>query len=137
MGRDFPPVQTGSGAHPAPCTMGTASFPGVKCGRGVMLTAHPLLVPRSWKSRAIPLPTLWATTGPVTEHFTFLTRHGLGYVHMRAEKKLCKDVFRRLRNCMKLWKCLEATMCAERLFVLALAKDDCSVGPWHKCYPKH
>ena len=26
----------------------------------------PLLVPRSWKSRAIPLPTLWATTGPVT-----------------------------------------------------------------------
>ena len=26
----------------------------------------PLLVPWSWKSRAIPLPTLWATTGPVT-----------------------------------------------------------------------
>jgi len=23
-------------------------------------------VPRSWKSRAIPLPTLWATTGHVT-----------------------------------------------------------------------
>ena len=34
--------------------------PGVKCGRGVLLTTHPLLVPRSWKSRAIPLPTLWA-----------------------------------------------------------------------------
>ena len=30
----------------------------VKCGRGVLLTTHPLLVPRSWKSRAIPLPTL-------------------------------------------------------------------------------
>ena len=29
--------------------------PGVKCGRGVLLTTHPLLVPRSWKSRAIPL----------------------------------------------------------------------------------
>jgi len=27
------------------------------------LTTHPLLVPRSWKSRAIPLPTLWATPG--------------------------------------------------------------------------
>ena len=26
----------------------------------------PLLVPWSWKSRAIPLPTLWAITGPVT-----------------------------------------------------------------------
>jgi hypothetical protein len=36
---------------------------GVKCGRGVLLTTHPLLVPRSWKSRAISLPTLWATPG--------------------------------------------------------------------------
>ena len=62
-GRDFPPVQTGPGAHPASCKMGTGSFPGVKCGRGVTLTTHPLLVPRSWKSRAIPLPTLWATPG--------------------------------------------------------------------------
>jgi len=39
---------------------------GVKYGRGVLLTTHTLLVPRSWKSRAIPLPTLWATTEPVT-----------------------------------------------------------------------
>jgi len=62
-GRNFPPVQTGPGAHPASCTMGTGSFPGVNCGRGVLLTTHPLLVPRSWKSRAIPLPTLWATPG--------------------------------------------------------------------------
>ena len=60
-GRDFPPVQTGPVAHPASCKMGTGSFPGVKCGRGVLLTTHPLLVPRSWKSRAILLPTLWAT----------------------------------------------------------------------------
>jgi hypothetical protein len=62
-GRDFPPVQTGPGVHPASCKTGTESFPGVKCGRGVLLTTHPLLVPRSWKSRAIPLPTLWATPG--------------------------------------------------------------------------
>jgi hypothetical protein len=46
--------------------MGTGSFPGVKYGRGVLTTTHPLIVPWSWKSRAIPLPTLWATTGPVT-----------------------------------------------------------------------
>ena len=45
--RDFPPVQTGPGDHPAPCTMGTGSFPGLKWGRGVLLTTHPLLVPRS------------------------------------------------------------------------------------------
>ena len=62
-GRDFPLVQTGPGAHPTSCTMGTGSFPVVKCGRGVLLTTHPLLVPRSWKSTAIPLPTLWATPG--------------------------------------------------------------------------
>jgi len=55
-GRDFPPVQTGPGPHPASCTMGTGSFPRVKCGRGVLLTPHPLLASRSWKSRAIPLP---------------------------------------------------------------------------------
>ena len=52
--------------HPASCTTGTWSLPGLKYGRGVLLTTHPLLVPCSWKSRAIPLPTLWATTGPVT-----------------------------------------------------------------------
>jgi hypothetical protein len=41
-------AQTGSGAHPASCTMGTGGpFPGVKRGRGVMLTTHPYLVPRS------------------------------------------------------------------------------------------
>ena len=35
-------------------------FPGVKCGRGVLLTTHPLLAQRPWKSRFIPLPP----TGP-------------------------------------------------------------------------
>jgi hypothetical protein len=29
-GRDFSHVQTGPGAHPASCTMGTRSFPGLK-----------------------------------------------------------------------------------------------------------
>jgi hypothetical protein len=41
-------VQTGSGAHPASCTMGTGVLsPGVKRERGVTLTTHPHLVPRS------------------------------------------------------------------------------------------
>jgi hypothetical protein len=36
--------------------MGTGSFPGVESGRGVTLTPHPLLMPRSKReSRAIPL----------------------------------------------------------------------------------
>ena len=40
-------VQTGPGAHPASCIMGTGSFPGEKSGRGLTLTPHPLLVQRS------------------------------------------------------------------------------------------
>jgi len=48
-------VQTGPGANPASCIMGTVSFPGVKSGRGVTLTPHSLVVPWLWKSRAIPL----------------------------------------------------------------------------------
>ena len=72
VGRDFPPIQTGPGAHQASSTLGTGSFPGVKYGRGVLLTPHPLLVLLSWKSRAIPLPTLRATTGPVTRKFYLL-----------------------------------------------------------------
>jgi len=62
-GRDFSPVQTSPGAHQSSCKMGTVSFPGVNCGRGVLLTIYFLLVPRSWKSRAThPL----GHTGPVT-----------------------------------------------------------------------
>jgi len=61
MGARFSaPVQSGPGAHPASCTMGTGSFPGVKSGRGVTLTPHPLLVLWSWMGRAIPLLLLWA-----------------------------------------------------------------------------
>jgi len=54
---------TGAGAHPASCELGSGSFLGVKFGRGVLLTTHPLLVQLSWKSRAIHLPTFWATRG--------------------------------------------------------------------------
>jgi hypothetical protein len=54
------PVQTGPGAHPASSTMGTGSFPGVKSGRGMTLTLHPLLMPWSSKGRVIPLFPLWA-----------------------------------------------------------------------------
>ena len=40
-GRDFPSVQTGPGAQPASCKMGTGSFPELKCDRGMLLTTHP------------------------------------------------------------------------------------------------
>ena len=71
------PVQTGPGAHTASCKMGTGFFPGVKCGRGVLLTTHPLLVPRSWKSTAIPLLPcrsygLYRVLVPVEKRFLIL-----------------------------------------------------------------
>ena len=49
------PVHIDPGVHPASCTMGTGSFPGLKIVRGVTLTPQPLLVPWSRKGRAIPL----------------------------------------------------------------------------------
>ena len=39
--------QTDPGAKPGSCTIGTGSFPGIKSGRGVTLTPHPLLMPWS------------------------------------------------------------------------------------------
>jgi hypothetical protein len=46
-------VQTGSGAHPASCTVGTGgSLPGTKRGSGVTLITHPHLGPRSRMSRS-------------------------------------------------------------------------------------
>jgi len=64
-GRDeiFRPSRPALGLTQPPVKWVPVSFPDVKCGRGVLLTAHPLLVPQSWKSRAIPLPTLWGTPG--------------------------------------------------------------------------
>jgi hypothetical protein len=54
------PVRAGPGTHPGSCTIGTGSIPGVKSSRGVTLTPYLLLVPWSWKSRAIHLLPLWA-----------------------------------------------------------------------------
>ena len=71
------PVQTAPWANTASCTMGTGSFQGVKSGRGVTLTPHPLLVPWSRKSGAIPLLPLRAVrpvqslSACTTVHFTF------------------------------------------------------------------
>jgi len=57
----FRPSRPALGLTQSPTKWVPDPSPGVKCGRCVLLTTHHLLVPRSWKSRAIPLPTLWAT----------------------------------------------------------------------------
>ena len=62
-------VQTGPGAEPACCKIGTGSFPEVNCGRVVRLATHSLLVPRSRKRRAIP--TLCANRACNRDYFIF------------------------------------------------------------------
>jgi hypothetical protein len=59
--RDFPHLSRPAlGPTQPPVQWGTGSFLGVKSGRGVTLTTHPLLVSVSRKDRAIPLLPLWA-----------------------------------------------------------------------------
>ena len=59
----FRPSRPAVGPTQPPVQWVQGLIPGVKCGRGVLLTTHFFLVPLSWKSKAIPLPTLWATPG--------------------------------------------------------------------------
>ena len=51
-GEIFPTCPEGPWVHPASCTMGTGSFPGVKSGLVVRLTPHPLLVPLVMKEQS-------------------------------------------------------------------------------------
>jgi len=87
-------VQTGPGAYPASCTMGTGSFLRVKSDRGVTLTPHPLLVPWSWKSRAIPLLPLWAV------FLYFLTKFGFS-----------RQIFMTVLHNQTLWKSVQQRPC--------------------------
>ena len=60
-GRDFLHLSRPAlGPTQPPVQWVPAFSPGVKSGRGVMLTPHPLLVLWSRKGRAIPLLPLWA-----------------------------------------------------------------------------
>jgi hypothetical protein len=89
-------VHTGSGALPASCTMGTGgSFPrGVKRGWGVMLTTHPLLVPRLRKSRSHsschPNAPPWRLTEPLYLFLLFWKfDHNLRSSFKTTFRKLC------------------------------------------------
>jgi len=59
--RDFPHLsRTALGPTQPPVQWVPGLSTGVKSGRGVTLTPHPILVPLSWRSSAIPLLLLWA-----------------------------------------------------------------------------
>ena len=123
------PVQTGPGAHPASCKMRTGSFPGVKCGQGVLLTTYPLLVPRSWKSRAIPLPTLCATRtcNGITLPFFYLSVYVSGLLtvssQMIADSAPSSD-----------WEVLRWHLCREGVYLLFTGS--CSLMPGQYSSPE-
>jgi len=62
-GRDFPHLSRPALGPTQPPVQWVPGFsPGVKCGRGVTLTPHPLLVPWSRKGKAIPVLPLMGRT---------------------------------------------------------------------------
>jgi hypothetical protein len=66
-------AQTGYGTQPASCTMGTGVLStGVKRGRGVPLTTHPHLMPRSWMSRSYTSFPPCASIGVLWDCFTYM-----------------------------------------------------------------
>jgi hypothetical protein len=93
--RFFAYVQTGLGTHPASCTMGTGSFPGVKRpGRGAY--HPPLLAPRSRKSRAILLPPS-GLSSLLRGTFTFYYQ-----AHCRRRTKYTEDALGKAkRSCFR------------------------------------
>ena len=66
------PVQTGPGAHPASCRMGTGSFPGVKNSRGVTLA----LTPFQCRSHERVELYLYSTYGPYCLYRASVPVHG-------------------------------------------------------------
>ena len=79
---------------------GTLSFLGVKSGVGVTLIPHPLLVPRSWKSRAIPLlPPMGRTafTEPQCPYNSAL------YLYTFMECTICSLVLINVINSVSIW----------------------------------
>jgi len=73
-------VQTGPGANPANCTMGTGSFPGVKRGRGVTLTHT-------------------TSSTVVTKEYSYTSTHPMG----RTDSKVHQCLYRTAKTLLPLW----------------------------------
>ena len=65
------PVQTGRGAHPVPCTMGTGPFRG-SSGQGGAIIPHPHLVRRLKKEYSYTFPPLWIFNACFRVNFIFI-----------------------------------------------------------------
>ena len=107
-GRDFPPIQTSPRAHPASSKMGTGSFPGVKCGRDVLLTTHPLLMSRSWKSSYTSTHPL-GHTGPLTGSLYIYTEYPFYHVPEQLSQDVLGDASFLSDKAVMLWDTIKRT----------------------------
>jgi hypothetical protein len=93
-------VQTGSGAYPASCPMGTGGpFPGGKARPGRDADHLPHLVPRSWMSRSYtsspPQVPPWRVTGLLYFTFFLRTMERSYNIPIKSTKRLVQ----RFQNC--------------------------------------
>jgi hypothetical protein len=93
-------VHTGSEARPASCTMVTGGpSPEVKCGRGVTLTTHRHLVPRSWMSSNYTSSPPYAFIDVLWDGFTF--RNFCEHLHVRRQSR--KHKYRKTNSDHRWW----------------------------------
>jgi hypothetical protein len=122
-------VQTGSGAHPASCTMGTVSqFPGGK-ERSRRDAGHsPHLVPRSWMSRSYTFSPPCAFIGLLWDSFTFGSQNPCR--NLKAIKLWLKfDVFR-LRKRSKVRSAFVSASWFNFLLLSVLCRGQCYSPQW-------
>jgi len=77
--------------------MGTGFFPGVKCGRGVLLTPHSLLVP--WSSQERVEVYLYFPYGPHGLYRALLPVQGYTFYYFKYQANSLA-VKQKLSNCM-------------------------------------
>jgi hypothetical protein len=101
LGRYFsssPSVQTSSDAHPASYPMDTEGpFMGLKCGRGVTLTAHLHLVLRLKMNPSYTSSSLWCLHDGSRTNFLFSTLQ-CDLRQWRAFVSVCKSFCRHCKN---------------------------------------
>lgn len=68
------PIQTSTKAHPTCCAAGNGSSSWGKSSWGMMLTTHPVPMPRLCMNRVIPLPTLYVFMACYNVTFTFVCK---------------------------------------------------------------
>jgi hypothetical protein len=85
-------------------------FPGGKGGRGVILTTHPLLVPRWRKCWAIPPLTLWVLLGLLRGSLYLLFIYQITRVHKIKDYKTNLSCCEKHKPAQPIWCCMTSSL---------------------------